>query len=180
MTKAVFLDRDGVINKAYIVEEVPNPPRNVNEVEILPGVVEAIKKLQIAGYELIVVTNQPDVARGRLTKNTVELIHNHLRNETGILNFYTCFHDNQDACPCRKPKPGLIYRAAKDFRLTLNSSFMVGDRWSDIEAGYTAGCRCFLIDYQYANNSTQFPHHRVASLLEAVDIILEDKYESLN
>lgn len=180
MTKAVFLDRDGVINKSYLVEEVPKPPRDVSEVEILPGVVEAIKKLQISGYELIIVTNQPDVARGQLTKNAVELIHNHLRNVTGIMHIYTCFHDNQDFCPCRKPKPGLITQAAQDLQITLKSSFMVGDRWSDIEAGYTAGCKCFLIDYQYENNSTKFPYRRVMSLPEAVEIILEDKHEVIN
>jgi D-glycero-D-manno-heptose 1,7-bisphosphate phosphatase len=172
MNKAVFLDRDGVINKAKILHGVPSPPSKLQELIILEGVPEAIKLLRGSGYIVVVVTNQPDVARGKVERDKVESINLEISKRTGVRNFYTCFHDDADNCFCRKPKPGLLIEAARDYGLDLKSSFMIGDRWRDVSAGQAVGCTCFFIDYGYSEKSPTMPFKRVFSLLEAVHLIL--------
>jgi len=174
MKRAVFLDRDGVINKAFVVDGVPTPARALDQLEILPRVAEAVEMLRSARFELVVVTNQPDVARGDLSKEVVESIHMQLQSELGIQHFYTCYHDDADVCRCRKPKPGLLTLAATDLGLSLSASFMVGDRWRDIAAGQAASCRCFFIDYLYGEKQPHLPYLTVSSLFEATRIILEE------
>lgn len=171
--KAVFLDRDGVLNRAIVRDGKPYPPTSVEEMEILDGVVEALRKLKSGGYLLIVVTNQPDVARGTAKKETVEAINASLGAVLPIDEFRTCFHDTSDGCDCRKPLPGSLLAAAALHDIDLNSSFMVGDRWRDIEAGQAAGCRTVFIDYGYNEKQPQSVDYRVSSLGEAADIILE-------
>jgi len=165
---AVFLDRDGVINRTLVRDGVPHPPDNVGEVEILPGVHEALDLLKASGFLRIVVTNQPDVARGSQTIEAVEVINRLLADNLPISAFYVCYHDTHDNCECRKPRPGMLLRAAREHGIDLTSSFMVGDRWSDIEAGRAAGCRAFLIDMPYSQSERCKPEGRVADLLEAV------------
>lgn len=171
--RGVFLDRDGVINKAHVFEGAPFPPRNLKEVEILGGVREAIDLLTENSFEIVVVTNQPDVARGVVTQKSVESINEYLLNELGIRHSYVCFHDDPDGCNCRKPKPGLLFLAATELDLDLEGSFMIGDRWRDIAAGQAAGCKCFFVDHGYAETSPQLPYTRVSSLHEAAHFILE-------
>jgi D-glycero-D-manno-heptose 1,7-bisphosphate phosphatase len=172
MKRAVFLDRDGVINRAYVTDGVSIPPRTLLEVEILDGVVESIAMLKAAKFEIVVVTNQPDVARGVTTKEFVESVHLYLGTKLDIQEFYTCFHDNNDDCECRKPKDGLLRKAARELGIDLSRSYLVGDRWRDIGAGQTAGCRCYFIDYSYAEPPPEMPFTRVFSLAEAtLDII---------
>lgn len=174
MKKAIFLDRDGVIIRAYAVQGVSIPPKTLSEVEILEGVSESIATLKKASFEIVVVTNQPDVSRGTTTREFVDSVHMMLRQELGIQNFYTCFHDNGDFCGCRKPKDGLLRSAAQDLGIELSSSYLVGDRWRDIGAGQSAGCACYFIDYSYAEPSPKMPFKRVFSLAEATrDIIGE-------
>jgi D-glycero-D-manno-heptose 1,7-bisphosphate phosphatase len=173
MRRAVFLDRDGVINKAFVIEGVPSPPKNLSDVEVIVGVKEAIKLLNKNRFEIVVVTNQPDVARGVVTRESVELINSYLGHELGIEHFYTCFHDDLEACVCRKPMPGLLQNAARELNLDLKDSFMVGDRWRDISAGQAAGCKCFFVEYNYREKSPNLPFMKVSSLLEATQIILE-------
>jgi D-glycero-D-manno-heptose 1,7-bisphosphate phosphatase len=170
---AVFLDRDGVLNRTIVRDGVPHPPDSVAEVEILPGVAEALDRLAERGFPLIVVTNQPDVARGTQTCQTVEQINHHLRQRLPLTAFYVCFHDTPDNCACRKPKPGLLINAAGAYNIDLSRSFMVGDRWSDIAAGQAAGCRTLLIDRPYSQGSRCAPDARVKDLSEAVTRILE-------
>lgn len=174
MKIAVFLDRDGVINKSRVVEGVPLPPKDLSEVEILPGVREAIKLFQGCNLEVVVVTNQPDVARGSSTQESIEAINRYLGNELQINHFYSCFHDDPDGCECRKPKPGLLWKAALDLKLDARESFMVGDRWRDIAAGQAADCKCFFIDYGYKEKSPIQPYRLVSSLIEAAKIIVEE------
>jgi D-glycero-D-manno-heptose 1,7-bisphosphate phosphatase len=174
MKRAVFLDRDGVINKASISNGIPVPPNNLEEVVILAGVKEAIKMLEENNFDIVVVTNQPDVARGRVSKQSVEVINSYLGKKLGIKYFLVCYHDDLDGCDCRKPKPGLLLKAAQNLDIDLNKSFLVGDRWRDINAGQTAGCSCFYIDYKYQEKSPDSPFIKVSSLLEAVHIILEN------
>lgn len=170
--RAVFLDRDGVINRAVVRNGKPFPPANLAELEILPGVPEALIRLKAAGFRLIVVTNQPDVARGTQTREAVEALHSVLQAQLPLDEIRACYHDSGDGCTCRKPQPGMLLAAAQDDGLDLAASFMVGDRWRDIEAGQHAGCTSLFIDYQYAEPQPPEPWVRVASLAEAADWIL--------
>jgi D-glycero-D-manno-heptose 1,7-bisphosphate phosphatase len=171
MKTGVFLDRDGVINKSLLVNGLPMPPSNLGGVEIMDGVVEAIRILKENNYVPVVVTNQPDVARGLTTENCVNDINKFIGTVTGIDYFYTCFHDDEDLCACRKPAPGLILRAATDLNLNICKSFMVGDRWRDISASQAAGCKAFFIDHSYPETQPKMPFTRVTSLLEATKLM---------
>mgnify|MGYP003394593778 CR=1 FL=1 len=175
MRRAVFLDRDGVINHAVVREGRPYPPANLAEMEILPGVLDAVKALHDAGLMLIVVTNQPDVARGTTPRAVVEEINNYLASCMPLDEFRTCYHDSGDGCDCRKPLPGAIMSAATKYGIDLGGSYMVGDRWRDIEAGQRAGCKTIFIDYGYAEKQPETVNYRVRSLAEAAKIILEEK-----
>lgn len=172
MNKAIFLDRDGVINKVTLRDGKPYPPDSIESLEILPGVLDGLKALHHSGWLLIVVTNQPDVARGSKTILEVESINQYLTDHLPIDKFYTCYHDDLDNCHCRKPQPGLIFSAAKTYDIDLSSSFIIGDRWRDIEAGYQAGCKCIFIDYRYNERQPEQFDHKVIRFEEAVNIIL--------
>src|SRR5438046_1215247 len=132
---AVFLDRDGVLNRIAVCDGVPHPPPCLGDFELLPGVPEAARRLAETGFALVVVTNQPDVARGTQTRDNVEEMNGRVRAALPVLGVLTCYHDNADGCDCRKPRPGLLLEAARRWRLDLGRSFMVGDRWSDVAAG---------------------------------------------
>ena len=175
MKKAVFLDRDGVLNRSILVNGVPKPPTSVREIEILEGVTEAIQILKNNEFIPVVVTNQPDVSRGKTSETHVNTINTYIGTATGIEYFYTCFHDDVDACTCRKPKPGLILLASSDLGLDPHKSYLVGDRWRDICAGQAAGCENFFIDYSYKEDSPKLPYTRVSSLLEAVHILTGER-----
>jgi len=172
MRPAVFLDRDGVINRAFIRDGTPHPPASLQDLEILPHVPEALRALKIRGYSLVVVTNQPDVARGTSSQELVDSIHERLKSTLDLDAIFTCFHDDADACDCRKPKPGLLHRAADDLGIDLPSSFMIGDRRRDVEAGKRAGCRTFFVDCSYRERLPSSFDFRVGSLIEASRIIL--------
>lgn len=172
MRRAVFLDRDGVIIRAVIRDGRPYPPADFDSLEILPGVPEAMRALHDAGWLLIVVTNQPDVARGNANRADVELMNDYLQQSLLIDDFKTCYHDSADGCNCRKPKPGALLEAARMYDIDLVSSFMVGDRWRDTEAGESAGCRTIFVDYGYAEKQPDKFTYRVRSLSEAAEIIL--------
>lgn len=172
LQRAVFLDRDGVINRAVVRDGKPYPPANLAALEVLPGVAEAMQELHKAGWLLIVVTNQPDVARGTTPRADVEAINQHLRECLPIDEFRSCYHDSSDGCNCRKPLPGALLAAATVHGIDLSASYMVGDRWRDTEAGERAGCKTIFIDYGYAEEQPKKFNHRVRNLKEAADIIL--------
>lgn len=172
MKRAIFLDRDGVINRAIVRNGKPYPPADLAALEILPGVCDAMHLLHEAGWMLIVVTNQPDVARGTTPKAFVEAINEHLQKYLPIDEFRTCYHDSGDGCDCRKPLPGALLAAADAHGIELASSYMVGDRWRDTEAGERAGCKTIFIDYNYLEERPKSYSFRVSSLIEAVEIIL--------
>jgi D-glycero-D-manno-heptose 1,7-bisphosphate phosphatase len=169
---AVFLDRDGVINRAFVRDGIPHPPASLAELEILPSVPQALRALRSHGFRLVVVTNQPDVARAVSSRAAVERIHRRLSGELPLDAILTCFHDGEDACECRKPKPGMLLQAARALAIDLPQSFMVGDRWRDVEAGRRAGCRTFFVDRGYDDDPDGACDFRVSSLPEAADIIL--------
>lgn len=174
---AIFLDRDGVINRSTIQNGKPYPPQSVAELAILPGVKEACSRLRQAGFLLVVVTNQPDVARKKQSQQVVEAIHRVLQETLHFDAIYVCYHDDVDQCACRKPKPGMLLQAAQELAIDLNASFMVGDRWRDILAGQQAGCTTCLIDYNYAEEMPVKPDISVHSLLEASQWILSQLKE---
>jgi D-glycero-D-manno-heptose 1,7-bisphosphate phosphatase len=176
MKRAVFLDRDGVINEAVIKLGLPTSPIRIDEIRILAGVKKAIEMLQVAEYEIVVVTNQPDVSRGKVQLEKILEMNNFLAKSLGIEQFFTCFHDDHDRCPCRKPRSGMLLQAARELNLDLNRSFLVGDRWKDIIAGQSVGCKCFFIDYGYLEPRPIYPYVKVESLLEAAQLILGDEY----
>lgn len=172
MRRAVFLDRDGVLNRAVVRDGKPYPPAGLEQFEILPGVVEACLTLRAAGFILVVVTNQPDVARGTQQREVVEAINEALRAQVLLDDIWVCYHDEPDGCTCRKPRSGLLLQAAQDWQIDLANSFMVGDRWRDIEAGRRAGCATVFIDYGYTEPQRSVPDCSVRSLAEAVDWIM--------
>lgn len=173
--KAVFLDRDGVLNRVIVRDGKPYPPASLAELEILPDVPEALAALKARGFLLLVVTNQPDVARGKQQRAVVESMHAALQAALPIDEFFVCYHDDRDACACRKPKPGLLLQAAAKYGLELNACYLIGDRWRDIEAGQAAGCATTWIDRGYAEKGpSQAPTVRVKSCVEATRWILQD------
>jgi D-glycero-D-manno-heptose 1,7-bisphosphate phosphatase len=175
--RAVFLDRDGVLNRSYVHEDgKSHPPASPAEVEIFPGVPAACLDLRTAGFLLIMVTNQPDVARKTQPRKVVEDINEILRQRLALDEIMVCYHDNADNCPCRKPKPGLLLKAADLWGVDLQASFMVGDRWTDIEAGYAAGCRTVLIGGAPGQTDERKPDFQAGSLPEAVAWILQENF----
>lgn len=176
MSRAVFIDRDGVINRAVVRDGKPYPPQALAEFEFLPGVPEAIRALHEAGFRLIVATNQPDVGAGRQTRGKVEEIHAHLLATLPIDDIRVCYHTDADQCECRKPKPGMLLDAAKQWQIDLARSVMVGDRWRDVGAGQAAGCRTILIESGYDERPAEGFDAAVPSLLDASRLILAGQF----
>lgn len=173
MLRAIFLDRDGVLNQAVLRGCISSPPAHIDELRILPGVSDACAILKEAGFLLIVVTNQPDVSRGSVAMEAVEAINQRLRAALRLDEIRVCYHDDRDQCACRKPNPGLLLQAAIDWKIDLAGSFMVGDRRNDIEAGKRAGCRTILVAEGSSPAGDLCPDHRARSLLEATGWIVQ-------
>ena len=172
MRRAVFLDRDGVLNEAIVRDGRPYPPARVEDLKLIPDTASLIR-LKEAGFLLIVVTNQPDVARKTQTQEVAEAIHAAIQAAMPIDEFRVCWHDDAASCDCRKPKPGLLLQAAAHWDIDLSRSFMIGDRWRDIDAGVAAGCATVLIDRHYTERAPQAPPDlRTDSLQGAIDWIL--------
>ena len=174
MHRAVFLDRDGVISRSIIRDGKPYAPLSTEELELLPEVPQALQLLRDAGFKLVVVTNQPDVARGALSREKVDQMNRRLFANLPIDSVKVCAHTDQDGCDCRKPKPGMLLAAARELAIDLGHSFMVGDRWRDIGAGQAAGCRTILIETGIQEAEYRKPDWIVASLREASLLILRE------
>src|ERR1035437_986572 len=172
LRRAVFLDRDGVLNAALVREGRPYPPGSLAEMTLLPGVEDACARLKQGGFLLIVVTNQPDIARGTAAKGEVAAINAALKTRLGLDEICVCPHDDADNCACRKPKPGLLLDAAHPWKIALAQSFMIGDRWRDIEAGRAAGCRTIFVDHGYAERLPDAPDIVAPSLAAVVPDII--------
>lgn len=171
--RAVFLDRDGVINQAVVRDGKPYPPSGVDELKLVAGAAEALRDLKQAGFLLIVVTNQPDIARGTRDRAAVEIIHQALSEALPLDDFFVCPHDDGDHCDCRKPRPGLLLRAAEKYEIDMSGSFMIGDRWRDVDAGTSAGCATVWIDYGYREKRPAAEASaKVSSIRAAADWIL--------
>jgi len=162
-----------VINQAIVHDGKPYPPSGVDELKIVAGAAESLLDLKQAGFLLIVVTNQPDIARGTQDRVAVDAIHQALSEALPLDDFFVCPHDDADQCDCRKPLPGLLLRAAEKYDIDMPQSFMVGDRWRDVDAGASAGCATVWIDYGYREKrSAAEASVTVDSIRAAADWIL--------
>jgi len=171
--RAVFFDRDGVINASVIRNGKPFPPDSIWEMQILPGVKDALVSLRNAGYLNIIVTNQPDIRTGKQSIEVLVAMHRYLESNLAIDHIEVCSHVDADICNCRKPGPGMLLQAAARFGIEISASYLVGDRWRDIEAGQRAGCKAnYFIDYRYAERRPVEPFVVVDSALQAAQAIL--------
>jgi D-glycero-D-manno-heptose 1,7-bisphosphate phosphatase len=171
--RAVFLDRDGVLNRAIVRDGKPHPPSRLDEVTLIPGAAPALARLKSLGFLLVVVSNQPDVGRGTQERRHVEAINAFLASLLPIDEFCVCFHDDSAGCECRKPAPGLIVEATRRLGIDVRRSFLIGDRWRDVGAAQKAGVRSVFIDYQYDERRPDPPADAtVANLTEAVDWVV--------
>lgn len=174
MKRAVFLDRDGVLARALVRNGKAYAPVTPDEMDIDAAAPAALARLKDARFVLIVVTNQPDVGRGTTRREDVETMHATLRARLPLDDVYVCYHDDRDACACRKPQPGMLLDAAAAHGIDLAGSFMVGDRWKDVDAGAAAGCRTVWIDCGYDERPpAHAPDARVADLRAAAEWIVE-------
>ena len=164
--RAVFLDRDGVINRAIVQNGQPFSPASVGEIALLPDVYEACELLKKNGFHLVVVTNQPEVARGTVDQKNVEKIHQRMSESLPIDRIEVCY-DCDDSSEFRKPNPGMLKRAARDLDVDLECSFMVGDRWRDVDCGHAAGCQTIFIDHGYAERLRKTPQDRKSTRLNS-------------
>ena len=170
--RAVFLDRDGVINRALVRNRKPYAPRHLGEFRLLPGAAEAVAQLKSVGFLIIVVTNQPDVGHGLTTAQTLEAMHARLRERVRVDAILVCPHRRDAGCDCRKPKPGLIHRGAAEWGIDIRRSYLVGDRATDIVAGRAAGLYTVFLDRGYAEPLLDSPDAWAESLRQAVSKIL--------
>jgi len=171
LNRAVFLDRDGVLNFPVVRDGKPYPPSTIEEFKIVPDAFDALSRLRRLNFSLFVVTNQPDVARGAQARSVIEAMHSVLLEGLPLDDVYVCYHDDRDSCDCRKPHSGLLRKAAAEHAIDLRRSYMVGDRWRDIDCGRAAGCTSILVDGGYAEELRQPPHFRASTLSGAADII---------
>jgi D-glycero-D-manno-heptose 1,7-bisphosphate phosphatase len=168
----VFLDRDGVLVRPRVIDGRPYPPTGLQDFELLPGVEDACRALRESGFLLVVVTNQPDIARGMQSSEMVEQMHDVLRERLKLDDIRVCPHDDADHCRCRKPEPGMVLDAAAALDVDLGTSYLVGDRWRDVEAAARAGCRAIFVGRGYAEGLPDSPHLVAEDLLAAVPLIV--------
>jgi D-glycero-D-manno-heptose 1,7-bisphosphate phosphatase len=170
---AVFLDRDGVLTEASVVDGVPQSPRLASEMRILPEAAPACEALRTAGLALVCVTNQPEIARKTLDPAELKTMNEILQRALGLDEVVVCPHDEGDRCDCRKPLPGMITAAAERHGINLAASFTVGDRWRDVDAGRAAGTATVFIDRGYDEALREEPDVVVGGIQEASEWIIE-------
>ncbi len=179
-SKAVFLDRDGVINEVWVKEGKVYSPLAISELKIMPETKDAAEALVKMGFTLVIFTNQPEIARGNLNWKVLNEMNEKVKVFLGgdhvIRGIYVCPHDQQDGCECRKPKPGLLYKAASDLGINLSQSFVIGDRDVDIEAGEKASCKTIVLDRPY--NRQVRADYRAKNIPDAVRWIEEKEGEA--
>jgi D-glycero-D-manno-heptose 1,7-bisphosphate phosphatase len=173
MNRAVFLDRDGVINRIILKNGKSFSPRNIDEFTFCGGIADFLIESRRSGFLNIVFTNQPDIARGLMDSKTLQSIHDLVLNNLAVDDIFICPHDDADNCLCRKPKPGMLNDAAKKWKIDLNDSFVIGDQWKDVKAGKSAGCVTILLDYPYNKNVEC--DYRIMNLRSAQKIITHSK-----
>ena len=172
--KAIFLDRDGVIVKSNVINGKPFAPIFLKDFRLLPNSSKCIELLKRYNFMIFVISNQPDVGKGIISKNTLKKMNDILYLKTKVDFIYVCTHTDSDKCKCRKPKNGLIINAAKKYNINLNKSYLIGDRKKDIDAGISSNCKTIFIDRNYKEEKPNNYHYKVSCLQNAIFYILED------
>lgn len=175
---AVFLDRDGVINRVAVRNGMPYPPSDVEEFEIYEDVPDGCARLKAANFVLVVITNQPDVGRGIQSREAVEAMNLKMQSALQLLDrVEVCYHAGErygEPCACRKPRPGLILRAAAELNIDAKRSYVIGDRWRDVDCAHAAGCRAVFIERGYKEPLRHAPDFTVPTFNDAVTAVLRD------
>jgi D-glycero-D-manno-heptose 1,7-bisphosphate phosphatase len=176
--RAVFLDRDGVLNRVVVRNGKPHPPSTLEDFDLYDDAAEGCARLKTAGFLLVVITNQPDVGRGTQARQDVEAMHAKMQSALPSLDrIEICYHAGErygDPCDCRKPRPGMIVRAAAELKIDLGASFVIGDRWRDIDCAHAAGCRAIFIERGYKERLREMPDITVSNFGDAVKTLLRD------
>jgi D-glycero-D-manno-heptose 1,7-bisphosphate phosphatase len=170
MKRAVFLDRDGVLCDAIVRSGRAHAPTALQEFRLVGHAASQVARLRQAGFVCLVFTNQPELARGTLAPDALQAMHRLLQEQITIDGVYVCPHDPSDGCECHKPKPGMLRAAARDWSLSLQDSFVIGDRWRDVDAGRAVGCFTILLERPYSACFTADACR--ADLEGAVDLVL--------
>lgn len=171
LSKAFFLDRDGVINEPIIKNNLPLSPMRVSDFRFIDGVLEVASYLKKIGYKLFVVTNQPEISRGNLEISEVEKMNELILRHLPIDEIYVCPHDDDAGCGCRKPKPGALHYLAIKHKINLRESYMIGDRWKDVIAGHAAGCKTIFIDRKYAEKPIADCDVTIGRVLDCINLV---------
>lgn len=180
VSRIVFLDRDGVLNEPVMRDGKPFPPASPAELVICKGAKLALRELRAAGFKLVCITNQPDIARGTTSVAEVDAINDLLWTELPLDEIIVCPHDDADSCSCRKPKAGMLEDGARRLGTSTRGNYLVGDRWRDIEAGARAGCRTVLVDRGYHERQSDTPPDaRVVDIADAATWIIADIRRSM-
>lgn len=166
--KAIFLDRDGVINKAIIINGKPFSPRAVKDFKLNQGIISTLNQLKKRRFLIIVITNQPDIARGLMTDKELVKMHGLMKEVLPIDDIFICPHDDRHRCSCRKPQAGMLYAAARKWSIDFHQSFMVGDTEKDIQAGRVAGCKTVLLTTRY--NKSIDSDYRIDNIKSLVEL----------
>lgn len=156
-TKAIFLDRDGVINNPVISEGKPYAILRIGQIHVIDGIKELIERWHIEGYFVFMVSNQPDIANHIVSQSKVNKINNYLKSQVLLDDIFVCPHNDADKCNCRKPKTGLFLQANEKYEIDFSQSYVIGDRWKDIEAGKNIGCKTIFVDYDYKEKKPKNP-----------------------
>lgn len=170
---AVFLDRDGVLNRSQVVDGKPYAPRRLSDFRLLPHTAAGVAALKAAGFHVVVVTNQPDIGNGLVAENIVTAMNDRLMKKLAVDEVLVCPHSQKAGCLCRKPRPGLLLEAAHRRGIDLSRSYMVGDRVSDIVAGQMAGCYTIFVRRGYSEGEPKACDARANSFAHAVRIVLK-------
>ena len=170
---AVFLDRDGVINKPVIINKKPYAPTKYTEFKFYPGIYENLQALKNNGFLRIVVTNQPDIGNGKTKLQEVQLMHDKLMKTNLIDGIYMCSHNQREQCSCRKPGIKMLTDAKSKFNINMSRSWLIGDRWSDVTAAHNAGLTPIFVDHGYAETNSKLQTCiKVKNLKSAVNKII--------
>lgn len=172
---AIFFDRDGVLTIPINLNGKGYAPRSLEDFEYYDDAAESLLRTHDAGFQNIVVSNQPDVSSGLLLESVLENMNNRMLQDFALDEVNNCQHNSDDNCPCRKPKPGMILLAAQRNGIDLSNSWMVGDRDGDMTAGSSAGLRTVFIDRNWLEESGSLAEFKCASLTEAVGLILRHR-----
>jgi D-glycero-D-manno-heptose 1,7-bisphosphate phosphatase len=164
---AVFFDRDGVLIETLVEDGAPIADNNVDSLRFIPGAVEVCESLAVTNIKMFLITNQPDISRGKVLLQDVSEINDVVKKTCRLADTAMCVHDNDANCSCRKPKPGMILELSAKHQIDLDSSVVVGDRWRDIDAGANAGCMTIFIDYGYNETLRSEPTWKVSSMSQA-------------